>query len=125
MKKYISAIMMCAGLFCGATTAFAQADATTGATRRTEQSAPRKMDPAKMAEHQTEHMTKALSLTPEQKAKVLAITKKYTAQKPSKELFAKKDAEIEAVLTPEQKVKFAEYQKKVAELRKKNAPKEK
>lgn len=104
--------MVCACMLLGATSVFAQTDATTGATTRTEQWTRRKMDPAKMAERQTERMAKELSLTTEQKAKVLDIAKKYAAQKPSKDSFTKRNEEIEAVLTSDQKTKFAEMKKK-------------
>lgn len=117
MNVNVIKTMVCACMLFGATSVFAQTDAKTGATTQTEKKAPRKMDPAKMAEHQTEHMAKELSLTDEQKAKVLTIAKKYAAQKPSKEMFAQKDAEIEAVLTADQKTKYADFQKKVKELR--------
>lgn len=110
-------MMACACMIFGATSVFAQTDAKTGATPKAEKKAAAKFDPAKMAEHQTEHMAKELSLTAEQKAKVLEIAKKYAVQKPSKEIFAKKDAEIEAVLTDEQKTKYADFQKKVTKLR--------
>lgn len=121
MKVKLGKLTLCTCLLLGATTVFAQTDATTGATRKTEQRASRKADAAKTAEHQTEHMAKALSLTAEQKAKVLAIVKKYVGRKPTKELFAKKDAEIATVLTAEQKPLYTEYLKKVAEFRKKTA----
>lgn len=117
MNVNVIKTMACACMIFGATSVFAQTDATSGATTKTEQRQHKKMDPAKMAEHQTEHMAKELSLTDEQKAKVLEIAKKYAAQKPSKELFAKKDAEIEAVLNSDQKTKYAEFQKKVTKLR--------
>lgn len=117
MNVNVIKTMVCAGMIFGATSVFAQTDATTGATTKTEQKVRKKMDPAKMAEHQTAHMAKELSLTEEQKAKVLAIAKKYAAQKPSKKMFAQKDAEIEAVLTAEQKTKYADFQKKVTKLR--------
>lgn len=118
MNVNVLKAIVCACMVFGATSVFAQTDATSGATvRTTQRKAPRKIDPTKMAEHQTEHMAKELSLTTEQKAKVLEIAKKYAAQKPSKELFAKKDAEIEAVLTDEQKTKYVDFQKKVTKLR--------
>lgn len=111
--------MVLAGMLTGmATVTYAQqTDGKTSATNKTEQTSRKKVDPVKMAEHQTEHMAKALSLTDEQKAKVLEIAKKYAVQKPSKEMFAKKDAEIEAVLTAGQKTKYADFKKQVAELR--------
>lgn len=117
MNVNVVKTMACACMLFGATSVFAQTNAETGTTKQTEQKARQKVDPAKMAEHQTEHMAKELSLTAEQKAKVLEIAKKYAVQKPSKEMFAKKDAEIEAVLTDEQKTKYTEFQKKVTELR--------
>lgn len=118
MNVNVLKAMVCACMVFGATAVFAQTDATSGATVRTSQNrAPKKIDPVKMAEHQTAHMAKELSLTDDQKAKVLEIAKKYAAQKPSKEMFAKKDAEIEAVLTAEQKTKYADFQKKVTKLR--------
>ena len=118
MKVNVLKAIACACMVFGATNVFAQTDATSGATVRTAQrNAPKKIDPVKMAEHQTAHMTKELSLTDDQKAKVLEIAKKYAAQKPSKELFEKKDAEIEAVLTDAQKTKYAEFKKKVTKLR--------
>lgn len=117
MNVNVVKAMACACLIFGATSVFAQNDTTNDATTKTERKARPKVDPTKMAEHQTEHMAKELSLTAEQKAKVLEIAKKYAAQKPSKEMFAKKDAEIEAVLTADQKTKYAEFQKKVKELR--------
>lgn len=111
-------VMVCAAMVSGATSVFAQTDAKSGATVRSERrDGAKKIDPVKMAEHQTAHMTKELGLTDDQKAKVLEIAKKYAAQKPSKEMFAKKDAEIEAVLTDEQKTKYADFQKKVTKLR--------
>lgn len=121
MKETIVKMVLCAVALFGSTATFAQTDATTGATAKKEHKTKNKFDAAKAAEHQTEHMAKELSLTPEQKAKVLEISKKYAALKPSKELFAKKDAEIGNVLTAEQKIKYAEYLKKVAEFRKRTA----
>lgn len=117
MNVNVVKTMACACLLFGATTVFAQTSSDNDTTNKTEKRERPKFDPAKMAEHQTEHMAKELSLTAEQKAKVLEIAKKYAAQKPSKELFAQKDAEIEAVLTSEQKTKYAEFKKKVTELR--------
>lgn len=121
MKETIVKMMLCTVALFGSTATFAQTDATTGATAKKEHKSAQKYDASKVAEHQTEHMAKELSLTPEQKAKVLEITKKYAALKPGKELFAKKDAEIGDVLTAEQKTKYTEYLKKVAEFRKRTA----
>lgn len=119
MKDSIVKVMLYTVLLGGTTAVSAQTDAHTGATTKARTS--EKIDTAQVAAHQTAHMAKELSLTPEQQAKVLEIVKKYVAQKPTKAQLAKKDAEIEAVLTSEQKAKYADFLKKVAEWRKKTA----
>lgn len=83
-----------------------------------------KKSPQERAEHQTERLTKELSLTPEQAAKVKAILAKRGAEMDSvrskkmagaqkeevrgdkKAAREKTDAELKAILTPEQYAKF-------------------
>ena len=113
MKSSIMKIALGALLLCAAPATFAQTDATTGATSQAYNLKKKaKLTVAQKAKHQTAHLTKQLGLTKAQQAKVQAINTKYAKLKPSKEMFVKKEAEIESVLTAEQKVKFAAIKKK-------------
>ena len=114
----ITSIAILAFSLCAATPAFSQIDAVSGATQQVQRVKKAKQSLDEIAKHQTAHMTKALDLTKAQQVKVQAIVKKYAALKRTKENFAKKDAEIEALLTPEQKSKYADFKKQVNQFRK-------
>lgn len=115
MKVNMIKIALGALLLCAAPATFAQTDATTGATSQA-YNQKKQLSPDKIAKRQTAQLAKQLGLTKAQQVKVDAINKKYAAQKRSKELIAKRKAEIESVLTADQKAKFANIKNKQAKI---------
>lgn len=87
--------------------------------------------PAEMASRRLEHLTKMLSLTPEQAGKIKPILESSATEVAKirdekkgdrkavmtavKERFEATDKEISAVLTPEQQTKFAKSREKMRE----------
>ncbi len=117
MKQQIVKLMMCLCLMGGASTIFAQSENDNRPKREMRQ----RLTPEQRAEKMADRMAKQLSLTAEQKAKVLEITKKYAAEKPSKEILKKQAEEIQSVLTTEQKEKWQEVRKKMRPFRQRGA----
>lgn len=115
-------IVLVAFALSAATAVCAQTDARTGATKQVQAGVAKakklKKNSDAAAVRQTARLAKALELTSAQQAKVSAIAKKYAGKKQTKAVRAKKTAEIEAVLTAEQKAKYAELKNTSAKIRK-------
>lgn len=121
MKKIIAAVTLVAALVCAPT--FAQ-----------EGRGGPKATPAERAQKLTDMMTKQLSLTAAQVPQVQAINLKYADQlnevreqpkgekgakhEAVKDLVAKKDAEIKAVLTADQFTAYGKWQEEMKQRRK-------
>ena len=119
MGRKTAHMLLLATALCAAAPAFAQTDATTGATAQMSKVKAKKADAGAKARKQAARLGKNLSLTSAQQAKVESILKKYEGQKPTKDLRAKKRKEIEAVLTEAQKAKYAAGKEAWSKARKK------